>query len=90
MTKQLNLRVDEEFIARLESLSRKLGRPMASTLVSIGLPAIEEAEAELQFEADALDAWQEYQLKGVHMTSEDIEAIFDVARNKVTNAAKEK
>ena len=90
MTKQLNLRVDEEFIARLESLSKKLGRPMASTLVSVGLPAIEEAEAELQFEADALEAWEEYELTGVHITTEDIETIFAAARGKAAKAVTKK
>jgi len=88
MTKQLNLRVDEEFIARLESLSRKLGRPMAATLVSIGLPAIEEAEAELQFEADALDAWEEYELTGVHVTSEEIDSMFAAARSRAAELSR--
>jgi predicted transcriptional regulator len=88
MTKQLNLRVEEEFIARLESLSRKLGRPMSTTLVSIGLPAIEEAEAELQFEADALNAWEKYELTGEHVTSDEVESLFEAARNKAVNATK--
>lgn len=88
MTKQLNLRVDEEFISRLENLSKKLGRPLAATLVSVGLPAIEEAEADLQFESDALDAWEEYELTGVHITSEDIESIFDDAASKARAIAK--
>ena len=89
MNKQLNLRIDEEFIARLESLSKKLGRPMAATLVSIGLPAIEEAEAELQFEADALDAWEEYELTGTYVSSEDIESMFEAARTKAAKVTKD-
>lgn len=90
MKKQLNVRVDEEFIARLEGLSRKTGRPMGATLEAIGLPAIEEAEADLQFEAEALAAWEEYELTGVHVTTAEIDALFDAAHRRAVKAAAEK
>ena len=45
MSRQLNLRVSDEFAAKLERLSRRCGRPMASVLESVGTPAIEAAEA---------------------------------------------
>ena len=50
MSKQLNLRGDEKFAEQLENLSKKLGRSMASVLETIARPAIEAAEADLQFE----------------------------------------
>ena len=90
MKRQLNVRVDEEFIARLEGLSRKTGRPMGATLEAIGLPAIEEAEADLQFEADALAAWEEYELTGVHVTTEELASLFDAALARAAKVAAEK
>ena len=90
MKRQLNVRVDEEFIARLEGLSRKTGRPMGATLEAIGFPAIEEAEADLKFEADALAAWEEYELTGVHVTTDEIESLFDAALVRAAKVAAEK
>ena len=79
MTKQLNLRVDESFAAAIERLAKKLDRPMASVLETVGWPAIKAAEADLQFEADALVAWEEYELTGVYVASADIESLFDTS-----------
>ena len=76
MSRQLNLRVSDEFAERLEKLSRRVGRPMAAVLESVGTPAIEQAEADAQFEAEALAAWEEYQLSGVCLTAENIDALF--------------
>jgi len=76
MTKQLNLRVDESFAAAIERLAKKLNRPMASVLESVGWPAIEAAEADLQFEADALIAWEEYELTGACVAPTEIETLF--------------
>ncbi|HEX9022877.1 MAG TPA: hypothetical protein VF799_03465 [Geobacteraceae bacterium] len=88
MSRQLNLRVSDEFAARLERLSRRYGRPMASVLESVGTPAIEAAEEDAQFEADALAAWEEYQLSGVHVTSETIDGMFAEALDRARSAAK--
>lgn len=84
MTRQLNLRVDDEFAERLERLSKKLGRPMAAVLEAIGTPAIEAAEADIQFEAEALAAWEEYELTGICDPSETVDGLFDhaIARAK--------
>lgn len=90
MAKQLNLRVDESFAASLERLSQKLGRSMASVLEAIGKPAIDAAEADLQFEADALLAWEEYELTGVHVSAESIESLFEDAHQKATLSAKKR
>ncbi len=87
MTRQLNLRVDDEFAERLERLSRKLGRPMAAVLEAVGTPAIEAAEADLQFEAEALAAWEEYALTGRHLNAETVNALFDEALSRARSIA---
>ena len=87
MTRQLNLRVNESFADAIERLSQRVGRPMSSVLETVGWPAIEAAEADLQFEADALAAWEEYELTGEHVTSEEIEVLFDDALRKATTVA---
>lgn len=79
MTKQLNLRVDESFAATLERLATNLGRPMAAVLETIGRPALDAAEADLQFEADALLAWKEYELTGIHVPLAEIESMFETS-----------
>jgi predicted transcriptional regulator len=79
MTKQLNLRVDESFAATLERLASNLGRPMAAVLETIGRPALDAAEADLQFEADALLAWEEYELTGIHVSLTEIESMFETS-----------
>jgi predicted transcriptional regulator len=90
MTRQLNLRVDDEFAERLERLSRKMGRSMAAVLESIGTPAIEAAEADIQFEAEALSAWEEYELTGTHMTADAVDAMFDDALSRARSIAEKK
>lgn len=79
MTRQLNLRVSDEFAERLERLARRVGRPMAAVLEAIGTPAIEAAEADAQFEAETLVAWEDYQLTGVHVETLAIDDMFDEA-----------
>jgi len=82
MTRQLNLRVNDLFADAVERLSQATGRPMSSILETVGWPAIEAAEEDLKFEADALAAWQEYELTGEHVTSDQIESLFDKALDK--------
>ena len=89
MSRQLNLRVNDEFAERLERLARKMRRPMAAVLEEIGSPAIEAVEADLQFEAEALAAWEEYQLTGAQVPAESIDALFsDALRRAEAVAAK--
>jgi len=90
MSRQLNLRVSDEFAERLERLARRVGRPMAAVLESVGTPAIEAAEADAQFEADALAAWEEYQLSGVHVDPAAIDAIFAEALTRAKSVAKDR
>lgn len=90
MTRQLNLRVNDEFAERLERLSRRMGRPMAVVLEAIGTPALEAAEADLQFEAEALSAWEEYELTGAHVTSEAVDTLFAEALRRAESVAKKR
>lgn len=87
MSRQLNLRVNDEFAERLERLARRLGRPMATVLEAVGTPAIESAEADLQFEAEALAAWEEYELTGAHVPAEALDTLFDAALLRATTVA---
>ena len=87
MSRQLNLRVNDEFAERLERLARQLGRPMAVVLEAVGTPAIESAEADLQFEAEALAAWEDYELTGNHIPVEAVDALFDTALLRATAVA---
>lgn len=87
MTRQLNLRVNDEFAERLERLSRQMGRPMAAVLEAIGSPAIAAVEADLQFEAEALAAWEEYQLTGIHVTTDAVDALFEDALGRAKSSA---
>ena len=89
MSRQLNLRVNDEFAERLERLSRKMGRSMASVLEAVGSPAIEAAEADIQFEAEALAAWEEHELTGIGVTSESIDSLFDDAIIRARTVAAE-
>lgn len=88
MSRQLNLRVSDEFAERLERLSRKVGRPMATVLEAVGTPAIEAAEADAQFEADSLAAWENYQLTGEKVSTETIDGMFEEALVLAKSVAK--
>ncbi|MDO3380517.1 hypothetical protein [Geoalkalibacter halelectricus] len=87
MTRQLNLRVNDEFAERLERLSRKTGRSMAAVLETIGSPAFEAAEADIQFEAAALAAWEDYELTGTHVSAAAIETLFGEALDQAKAVA---
>jgi predicted transcriptional regulator len=88
MSRQLNLRVSDEFVERLEKLARRVGRPMAAVLETVGTPAIEAAEADARFEAEALSAWEEYQLSGEHVTAPELESMFAEALAHAQSVAK--
>jgi len=88
MSRQLNLRVSDEFAERLERLSKRVGRPMAAVLEAIGTPSIEAAEEDARFEADSLTAWEEYQLNGVHVTGSTIDDMFTEALALAGSVAK--
>ena len=80
MSRQLNLRVSDEFAKRLERVARSTGRPMAAVLESVGTPALDEAEA--------LAAWEENQLTGGSVTMKEIDGLFADALTRARGAAK--
>lgn len=88
MSRQLNLRVSDQFAEKLDRVARRLGRPMAAVLETIGTPALEAAEEDTLFEADALAAWEEYQLTGIHLKAAAIEGMFDSALNRARKVLK--
>lgn len=88
MSRQLNLRVSDDFVERLERLSRRVGRPMAAVLEAVGTPAIEAAEADARFEAESWVAWEEYQLTGEHVSAEAIDDMFAEALSRAKSMAK--
>jgi len=90
MSRQLNLRVSDQFAEQLERLSRRIGRPMAAVLEAVGTPALESAEADAQFEVDAIAAWETYQLEGTHLTTDKIDAVFNKAAHRARSVASEK
>jgi len=90
MTKQLNLRVDESFAATLERLATSLGRPMAAVLETIGRPALDAAEADLQFEAAAILALEEYELTGIHVPLTEIESMFSISGEQAKKVLKDR
>jgi predicted transcriptional regulator len=87
MSRQLNLRVSDEFAENLERLAKRLGRPMAAVLEAVGTPAIEAAEDDARFEAEALAAWEEYQLTGACVSVEALDASFTKALQRARSVA---
>jgi len=90
MGRQLNLRVSDQFAERLDRVARRFGQPMATVLESLGTPALEAAENDAIFEAEALAAWEEYQLTGVTVTAATIDEMFSTALNRATEVSKER
>ncbi len=88
MSRQLNLRVSDEFAERLEQYARKVGRPMAAVLESVGTPALEAAEADDRFETEALSAWEEYQLTGIGVSTEEMDTMFADAMDRAKSVGK--
>ncbi len=90
MSRQLNLRVSDEFVEKLDRYARSTGRPMAAVLEAISMPALEAAEDDARFEAEALAAWEEYQMDGRHATAGEISGLFDAALARAEKVAKGK
>jgi predicted transcriptional regulator len=79
MSRQLNLRVSDEFARKLERVARRAGQPMAAVLEAVGTPALDEAEADARFEAEALEAWETYQLTGEKVEAGALDGLFAAA-----------
>jgi len=87
MSRQLTLRVSDDFAERLERFSRRVERPMATVLETIGISALESAEADAQFEEEALAAWEAFQLTGERVTGAAIDGLFEDALAKANSVA---
>jgi predicted transcriptional regulator len=88
MSRQLNLRVSDEFARKLERVARTTGQPMAAVLESVGTPALDAAEADARFEAEALAAWEEYELSGASVSAAAIGGLFGDAMIRARAPAK--
>ena len=88
MTRQLNLRVSDDFADKLERVAGKLGRPMAGVLEAVGAPALDAVESDAEFEAEALAAWEAYQLDGVKVSTRSIDQLFSQAASRARTASR--
>ena len=88
MSRQLNVRVSDAFVQQLERVAKRTGRPMAAVLEAIGTPALEAAEADARFEADAFEAWEQYQLDGETVGMKALDQLFTGARAKARAASR--
>lgn len=88
MSRQLNVRVSDAFARTLERVAKQTGRPMAAVLEAIGAPALEAAEEDARFEAEALEAWEGYQLEGEAMDAPALAALFASARSRARASAR--
>jgi predicted transcriptional regulator len=88
MSRQLNLRVSDEFAERLERVAKSSGRPMSAVLEAVGTPALDAVEADALFESEALAAWEAYQMNGVHVTTEAVDVLFGKALKQARSIAR--
>lgn len=88
MGRQLNLRVSDEFADKLERVARSTGRPMAVVLESVGTPALDAVEDDARFEAEALAAWDDYQLRGASVEAVELDRLFTESLTRARTAAK--
>jgi predicted transcriptional regulator len=76
MSRQLNLRVSDDFARKLERVARSTGQPMAAVLEAVGTPALDDVEADALFEAEALAAWESHQLTGESVGAKALDGQF--------------
>jgi len=88
MSRQLNVRVSDAFARTLERVARRTGRPMAAVLEAVGTPALEAAEEDARFEAEAFDAWEAFQLTGEAVDRTALEGLFTAARRRARGATR--
>jgi len=88
MSRQLNVRVSDAFARTLERVAKRTGRPMAAVLEAVGTPALEAAEEDARFEAEALEAWEAYQLAGETVDARALDNLFTSARTRARAGAR--
>ncbi|HSN91728.1 MAG TPA: hypothetical protein VLS93_10905 [Anaeromyxobacteraceae bacterium] len=60
---------------------------VAAVLESVGTPALDAAEADARFEAEALAAWEEYQLSGTSVSADAVDSLFADAMGRAKASA---
>ena len=88
MSRQLNVRVSDDFARTLERVAKRTGRPMAAVLEAVGAPALEAAEEDARFEAEAFEAWEAYQLTGEAVEAAALDGLFAAARARARASAR--
>jgi predicted transcriptional regulator len=78
----LELRVSDEFARKLERMARLTGHSMGAVLEAVGTPALDDALADARFEAEALAAWEAYQVSGVSVGNKTVERQFAAAAGR--------
>jgi predicted transcriptional regulator len=88
MSRRLNVRVRDAFARTLERVAKRTGRPMAVVLEAVCTPALEAAEEDARFEAEAIEAWEAYQLTGETVDARALDARFTSARIRARAGAR--
>ena len=61
---------------------------MAAVLEAVSTPALEAAEEDARFEAEALQAWETFQPSGEALETSSLQAMFKSARARASAAAR--
>jgi hypothetical protein len=88
MSRQLSLRVSDPFARKLGRVAGSTGKPMSAGLESIGTPALDAAEADARVEAEALAAWEVYQLTGASVAVAAVDGLFEDALARARSAVR--
>ena len=73
-TRPVAVKLDQEMLDRMKRLAAAKGRSTHWMLRQAVSQFVEREEARGAFRAAGLDAWQHYQVTGLHVTHEDADA----------------
>lgn len=73
-TRPVAIKLDQDMLDRLKRLAGAKGRSTHWMLRQAVSQFVEREEARGAFRAAGLDAWQQYQVTGLHVTHEDADA----------------
>lgn len=73
-TRPVAIKLDQDMLDRLKRLADAKGRSTHWMLRQAVSQFVEREEARGAFRAAGLDAWQQYQVTGLHVTHEDADA----------------
>lgn len=71
------LELDAELDARLRRLASERRVPAAGLMRDAVVDYVEREEWREQLNRDTMDAWEEYERTGLHLTHEEVEAWFE-------------